>query len=60
MKTENPKGTAYSVGRFCEVKLFIVQSFFDTLLRNVLSVTICGVVVLKVMDQKTLNLIKRR
>ena len=32
---------------------FIVQSYFDTLLRYVLSVTFCGVVVLKVMDQKT-------
>ena len=35
---------------------FIVQSYFDTLLRYVLSVTFCGAVnvVLKVMDQKTL------
>ena len=32
----------------------IVQSYFDTLLRYVLSVTFCGVVVMKVMDQKTL------
>ena len=32
----------------------IVQSHFDTLLRYVLSVTFCGVVVMKVMDQKTL------
>ena len=32
---------------------FIVQSYFDTLLRYVLSVTFCGAVVLKVMDQKT-------
>ena len=37
---------------------FIVQSYFDTLLRYVLSVTFCGEVVLKVMDQKTL--VKRR
>ena len=37
---------------------FIVQSYFDTLLRYVLSVTFCGAVVLKVMDQKTL--VKRR
>ena len=35
---------------------FIVQSYFDTLLRY--SVTFCGAVVLKVMDQKTL--VKRR
>ena len=37
---------------------FIVQSYFDTLLRYVLSVTFCGAAVLKVMDQKTLD--KRR
>ena len=39
------------------VKL-IVQSYFDTLLRYVLSVALCGAAVLKVMDQKTL--VKRR
>ena len=33
---------------------FIVQSYFDTLLRYVLTVTFCGAVALKVMDQKTL------
>ena len=33
---------------------FIVQSYLDTLLRHVLSVTLCGAVVLKVMDQKIL------
>ena len=33
---------------------FIVQSYFDTLLRYMLSVTFCGAIVLKVMDQKTL------
>ena len=32
----------------------IVQSYFNTLLRYVLSVTFFGAVVLKVMDQKTL------
>ena len=32
----------------------IVQSYFDTLLRYVLSVTFCGAVVMKVRDQKTL------
>ena len=37
---------------------FIVQSYFDTLLCYVLSVTFCGAVVLKVVDQKTL--VKRR
>ena len=36
----------------------IVQSHFDTLLRYVSSVTFCGAVVMKVMDQKTL--VKRR
>ena len=30
---------------------FIVQSYFDTLLRYVLSVTFCGALVLKVMDR---------
>ena len=43
------------LGRFWT---FILQSYFDTLLRYVLSVTLCGAVVLKVMDQKTL--VKRR
>ena len=33
---------------------FIVQSYFNTLLRYVLSVTFGGAAVLKVMDQKTL------
>ena len=32
----------------------IVQSYFDTLLRYVLSVIFCGAAVMKVMDQKTL------
>ena len=32
----------------------IVQSYFDTLLGYVLSVTFCGAVVMKVTDQKTL------
>ena len=36
----------------------IAQSYFDTLLRYLLSVTFCGAVVMKVMDQKTL--VKRR
>ena len=36
----------------------IVQSYFDTLLRYVLSVTFCVAVVMKVMDQETL--VKRR
>ena len=36
---------------------FIVQSYFDTLLRRY-AVTFCGAVVLKVMDQKTV--VKRR
>ena len=44
VKTENPEGTAY----------VDFQSYLDTLLRYVLSVTFCGAVVLKVMDQKTL------
>ena len=33
---------------------FIVQSYFDTPSRYVLSVKFCGAVVLKAMDQKTL------
>ena len=37
---------------------FIVQSYFDTLLRYMLSVTFCGAIVLKVMGQKTL--VKRK
>ena len=37
---------------------FMVQSYFDTFLRYVVSVTFCGAAVLKVMDQKTL--VKRR
>ena len=37
---------------------FVTQSYVDTLLLYVLSVTCCGVVVLKVMDPKTL--VKRR
>ena len=36
----------------------VVQSYFDTLSRYVLSVTFFGAVVLKVRDQKTL--VKRR
>ena len=47
--TENPEGTAQ-----VDFVTFIVQSYFDTLLRYVLSVTFCGAVVFKVMDQKTL------
>ena len=49
VKTENPEGTAQ-----VDFVTFIVQSYFDTLLRYVLSVTFCGAVVMKVMDQKTL------
>ena len=37
---------------------FIVQLYFDTLSRYVLSVTFCGAVVLKVIDQNAL--VKRR
>ena len=50
-QTENPEGTAQ-----VDFVTFIVQSYFDTLLRY--AVTFCGAVVLKVMDQKTL--VKRR
>ena len=54
MKTENSEGTAEA-----DFVTFIVQSYFDTLLRYVLSVTFCGAVVsVKVTDQKTLA--KRR
>ena len=38
---------------------FIVQSYFDTLLRYVLSVAFCGAVVLEVIDQKTLLKVAR-
>ena len=49
MTSEDRTSPRDRLGRFCE---FIVQSFFDTLLRYVLSVTFCGAVVsVKVMDQ---------
>ena len=51
VKTENPEGTPQ-----VDFVTFIVQSYFDTLLRY--AVTFCGAVFLKVMDQKTL--VKRR
>ena len=35
-----------------DVVTFIVQSYFDTLLRYVLSVAFCGAVVLKVMIKR--------
>ena len=44
------------LGRRCDIYCAVI--FPDTLLRYVLSVTFCGEVILKVMDQKTL--IKRR
>ena len=53
VKTENPERTAQ-----VDFVTFIVQSYFDTLLRYVSSVTFCGAVALKVVDQKTL--VKRR
>ena len=53
VKRENPEGTAQ-----VDFVTLIVQLYFDTLLRYELSVTFCGAVVLKVMDQKTL--VKRR
>ena len=43
-----PEGTSY-----VEFVALIVQWYFDTLLRYVLSVTFCGAAVLNVMDQKT-------
>ena len=46
VKTENPDGTAQ-----VDFVTFIVQSYVDTLLRYLLSVTLWGAVVLKVMDQ---------
>ena len=52
-KTANPEETAK-----VDFVTFIVQSYFDTLLRYVLSVTFCGAAVLKVMNEKTL--VKRR
>ena len=54
MKTENFEGTGQ-----VDFVTFIVHSYFDTLLRYLLSVTFCGAVgSVKVMDQKTL--VKRR
>ena len=47
VKTENPEGTAQE-----DFGTFIVRSYFDTLLSRY-TVTYCGAVVLKVMDQKT-------
>ena len=40
------------LGRLCDIYCAVI--YFDILLRYVLSVTFCGAVVLKVMDQKTL------
>ena len=40
--------------QYLDFVTLIVQSYFDTLLRYVLSVTFCGTVVMKVIDQKTL------
>ena len=51
VKTENREGTTQA-----DFVTFIVQSYFDTLLRY--AVTFCGAVVLKVMGQKTI--VKRR
>ena len=45
MEIKNSEGTA-----LVDFVTFIVQSYFDTRLRYVLSVTFCGAVVLKVMD----------
>ena len=46
------RGLEELVGNDVDLGTFIVQSYFDTLLRYVLSVTFCGAVVsVKVMDQ---------
>ena len=46
------RGHEESVENDVDFGTFIVQSYFDTLLRYVLSVTFCGAVVsVKVMDQ---------
>ena len=50
--------TKSAFGLNVDFMTLIVQSYFDTLRRYVLSVTFCGAVVMKVMDQKTL--VKRR
>ena len=42
-----------TISGFCEINCAVILRF-DTLLRYVLSVTFCGAVVMKVMDQKTL------
>ena len=49
-KTENPQRDRLWV----DFVTLIVQSYFDTLLRYVCTVTLCGATVLKVMDQKTI------
>ena len=48
-KIENPEGITY-----VDFVTFIVQSYFDTLLHYILSVTFRRAAVLKVTDQKTL------
>ena len=55
VKTQKIPKEQLTIDRFVTL---IVQSYFDTLLRYVLSVTFCGAVVMKVIDQKTL--VKRR
>ena len=52
-----PEKGPLTISRFCEINCAVILRF-DTLWRYVLSVTFCGAVVMKVMDQKTL--VKRR
>ena len=58
LEKNKPPGGLIEDLRLGDLVTLIVHSYFDTLLRYVLSVTFCGAVVMKVMDQKTL--VKRR
>ena len=58
LEKNKPPGGLIEDLRLVDLVTLIVHSYFDTLLRYVLSVTFCGAVVMKVMDQKTL--VKRR
>ena len=58
LEKNKPPGGLIEDLRLVDLVTLIVHSYLDTLLRYVLSVTFCGAVVMKVMDQKTL--VKRR
>ena len=54
MKKKIWEATPLSSFFYVDFVTFIVQSYFDTLLHYILSVTFHGAAVLKVTDQKTL------